>query len=203
MLATPNGHKKVIVLLTDGVPTFSYQVSKVQTETNGSYYGTQFTNRQDQPGSTSRISNSYYAPDQRNTNKLINSTFIATIGEAMALKQRGIEIHGLGIQLQSDTNAGLSKQEVENKMRQMVSADENGDLYYESADHAPDISDYLARKAVQISGTVANGKVTDPIAEPFSYEPNTLAVKVSGPFKYKPCPHSHLKETPFIVMKFI
>ena len=104
---------------------------------------------------------------KRNTNKLINSTFIATIGEAMALKQRGIEIHGLGIQLQSDTNAGLSKQEVENKMRQMVSADENGDLYYESADHAPDISDYLARKAVQISGTVANGKVTDPIAEPF------------------------------------
>ncbi len=47
MLATPNGHKKVIVLLTDGVPTFSYQVSKVQTETNGSYYGTQLTNRQD------------------------------------------------------------------------------------------------------------------------------------------------------------
>ena len=46
---------------------------------------------------------------KRNTNKLINSTFIATIGEAMALKQRGIEIHGLGIQLQSDTNAGLSK----------------------------------------------------------------------------------------------
>ncbi len=57
--------QKVIVLLTDGVPTFSYQVSKVQTETNGSYYGTQFTNRQDQPGSTSRISNSYYAPDQK------------------------------------------------------------------------------------------------------------------------------------------
>lgn len=188
MLATPNGHKKVIVLLTDGVPTFSYQVSKVQTETNGSYYGTQFTNRQDQPGSTSRISNSYYAPDQRNTNKLINSTFIATIGEAMALKQRGIEIHGLGIQLQSDTNAGLSKQEVENKMRQMVSADENGDLYYESADHAPDISDYLARKAVQISGTVANGKVTDPIAEPFSYEPNTLAVKSVGSLQVQAMP---------------
>ncbi len=88
-------------------------------------------------------------------------------------------------------------------MRQMVSADENGDLYYESADHAPDISDYLARKAVRISGTVANGKLTDPIAEPFSYEPNTLAVKSAGSFNYKPCPHSHLKETPFIVMKFI
>lgn len=48
MLATPNGHKKVIVLLTDGVPTFSYKVSRVQTEADGRFYGTQFTNRQDQ-----------------------------------------------------------------------------------------------------------------------------------------------------------
>ena len=65
----------------------------------------------------------------------------------MALKQRGIEIHGLGIQLQSDPRANLSKQQVEDKMREMVSADENGDLYYESADYAPDISDYLAKKS--------------------------------------------------------
>lgn len=86
----------------------------------------------------------------------------------MALKQRGIEIHGLGIQLQSDPRANLSKQQVEDKMREMVSADENGDLYYESADYAPDISDYLAKKAVQISGTVVNGKVVDPIAEPLN-----------------------------------
>ncbi|MFU1806040.1 VWA domain-containing protein, partial [Enterococcus faecium] len=38
MLATPNGHKKVIVLLTDGVPTFSYKVSRVQTEADGRFY---------------------------------------------------------------------------------------------------------------------------------------------------------------------
>lgn len=62
MLATPNGHKKVIVLLTDGVPTFSYKVSRVQTEADGRFYGTQFTNRQDRPGSTSYISGSYNAP---------------------------------------------------------------------------------------------------------------------------------------------
>ena len=35
----------------------------------------------------------------------------------------------------------------------------------------------LAKKAVQISGTVVNGKVVDPIAEPFKYEPNTLSMK--------------------------
>ncbi|EGP5084416.1 VWA domain-containing protein [Enterococcus faecium] len=180
MLSVPNGHKKVIVLLTDGVPTFSYEVQRVRAQSSNDYYGTQFSNTQDQPGNTSRIARSYYAPDQNNQSRRIDSTFIATIGEAMALKERGIEIHGLGIQLQSDSAAGLSKAEVESRMRKMVSADEKGDLYYESADHATDISEYLAKKAVQISATVSNGQINDPIAEPFIYQPGTLSVKSVG-----------------------
>ncbi|HGF7254347.1 TPA: SpaA isopeptide-forming pilin-related protein [Enterococcus faecium] len=180
MLSVPNGHKKVIVLLTDGVPTFSYKVQRVHAQSSSNYYGTQFSNTQDQPGNTSRIARSYYAPDQNNQSRRIDSTFIATIGEAMALKERGIEIHGLGIQLQSDPAAGLSKAEVESRMRQMVSSDEKGDLYYESADHATDISEYLAKKAVQISATVSNGQINDPIAEPFIYQPGTLSVKSVG-----------------------
>ncbi|WP_448163738.1 hypothetical protein, partial [Bacillus mobilis] len=75
--------------------------------------------------------NGYFAFDQQNNYKWINNTFIATIGEAMALKERGIEIHGLGIQLQGDQTAGYTKADVEKKMRQMVSADEDGHLYYE------------------------------------------------------------------------
>lgn len=180
MLSVPNGHKKVIVLLTDGVPTFSYEVQRVHAQSSSNYYGTQFSNTQDQPGNTSRIARSYDAPDQNNLSRRIDSTFIATIGEAMALKERGIEIHGLGIQLQSDPAASLSKAEVESRMRQMVSSDEKGDLYYESADHATDISEYLAKKAVQISATVSNGQINDPIAEPFIYHPGTLSVKSVG-----------------------
>lgn len=170
----------MIVLLTDGVPTFSYKVQRVRAQSSNDYYGTQFSNTQDQPGNTSRIARSYYAPDQNNQSRRIDSTFIATIGEAMALKERGIEIHGLGIQLQSDSAAGLSKAEVESSMQKMVSADEKGDLYYESADHATDISEYLAKKAVQISATVSNGQINDPIAEPFIYQPGTLSVKSVG-----------------------
>ncbi|ELA87785.1 SpaA isopeptide-forming pilin-related protein, partial [Enterococcus faecium] len=180
MLSVPNGHKKVIVLLTDGVPTFSYKVQRVHAQSSSNYYGTQFSNTQDRPGNTSLISRIYDAPDQNNLSRRIDSTFIATIGEAMALKERGIEIHGLGIQLQSDPAAGLSKAEVESRMRQMVSSDEKGDLYYESADHATDISEYLAKKAVQISATVSNGQINDPIAEPFIYQPGTLSVKSVG-----------------------
>lgn len=119
MLSVPNGHKKVIVLLTDGVPTFSYKVQRVHAQSSSNYYGTQFSNTQDRPGNTSLISRIYDAPDQNNLSRRIDSTFIATIGEAMALKERGIEIHGLGIQLQSDPAAGL-------KSRSRVSYATNG-----------------------------------------------------------------------------
>ncbi|MGH2335497.1 hypothetical protein ACQ1ZS_15650, partial [Enterococcus faecalis] len=74
----------------------------------------------------------------------------------------------------------------------MVTADENGDLYYESTDYTPDISDYLAKKAVQISGTVVNGKVVGPIAEPFKYEPNTLSMKSVGPVEVQTLPEVSL-----------
>ncbi|ROX83797.1 VWA domain-containing protein [Enterococcus durans] len=180
MLSNNNGHEKIIVLLTDGVPTFSYQVTKVHTEEGKEYYGTVFSDREDQPGNTSLIARPMYAQDQYGENKLINSTFIATIGEAMALKEKGIEIHGLGIQLQGDEAAGLSKTQVEAKMRKMVSQDANGEFYYESAAKASDISDYLTKKAIHLSGTISNGQVNDPIAQPFIYEEHSLEVKDVG-----------------------
>ncbi|WP_430617798.1 hypothetical protein IGI86_001173 [Enterococcus sp. AZ188] len=180
MLSTQNGHKKVIVLLTDGVPTYSYHVSKVHTQADGSYYGTAFSLSQDQPMNTSHLYNGYFASDQYGNSKWINNTFVATIGEAMALKERGIEIHGLGIQLQGDQTAGYTKADVENKMRQMVSADEEGHLYYESANEAADIADYLEKKALHISATVTDGEITDPISQPFLYEENSLSIKSVG-----------------------
>lgn len=180
MLSTQNGHKKVIVLLTDGVPTYSYHVSKVHTQADGSYYGTAFSLTQDQPMNTSFLYNGYFAFDQQNNYKWINNTFIATIGEAMALKERGIEIHGLGIQLHGDQTAGYTKADVEKKMRQMVSADEDGHLYYESANEAADIADYLEKKALHIAATVTDGEITDPISQPFVYEENSLSVKSVG-----------------------
>lgn len=180
MLAEQNNHEKVIVLLTDGVPTYSYHVNKVFTEQDGSYYGTEFSDVREGAGNTSLLSRYYNVPDQNNREKQIRSTFTATIGEALALKERGIKIHGLGIQLQSDIPAGLSKADVETNMKKMVSTDESGQFYYESADRATDISDYLAKKAVHIAGTISNGKVIDPIAQPFVYEENTLTIKDVG-----------------------
>ncbi|THE11428.1 VWA domain-containing protein [Enterococcus hirae] len=179
LLAEKNGHKKILVLLTDGVPTYSYHVESIQTEADGLNYGITFTGDVEGRGDTSHIW-PYSVRDQDNHTQFNNSTFTATIGEAMALKERGIEIHGLGIQLQSDLTARLSKNEVEQRMRKMVSSSEEGTLYYESADQASDISDYLARQAIQLSGTVVNGKISDPIIDPFVYQTGSATVKSVG-----------------------
>ncbi|MDQ8528681.1 hypothetical protein Q3F59_12255, partial [Enterococcus faecium] len=41
-------------------------VQRVHAQSSSNYYGTQFSNTQDQPGNTSRISRIYDAPDQNN-----------------------------------------------------------------------------------------------------------------------------------------
>ncbi|WP_179189270.1 hypothetical protein, partial [Enterococcus faecium] len=58
---------------------YKRQVQRVHAQSSSNYYGTQFSNTQDQPGNTSRISRSYDAPDQNNLSRRIDSTFIATI----------------------------------------------------------------------------------------------------------------------------
>lgn len=71
MLAEQNNHEKVIVLLTDGVPTYSYHVNKVFTEQDGSYYGTEFSDVREGAGNTSLLSRYYNVPDQNNREKEI------------------------------------------------------------------------------------------------------------------------------------
>lgn len=180
MLSTANGHKKIMVLLTDGVPTFSYGVTRVNDDYRGNIYGTAFDlGWIDWPGDTSKFTG-YFVRNQEGRNSLVDSTFVATIGEAKGIISKGIEVHGLGIQLTGDDKAGLSKRQVEDKMKQMVSSDEHGKLYYESVDKASDIVDYLTSKAVEITGTVANGVIKDPISTSFSYVPGSLSYKSFG-----------------------
>ncbi|KAF1293720.1 SpaA isopeptide-forming pilin-related protein [Candidatus Enterococcus leclercqii] len=186
--------KKVIVLLTDGVPTRSYQITPDGYNSEGGY-GVNFNYRTiKQTGSnTSKLSkdNEYDVNGSGGREITIDSTFPATIGEAMLAKGEGIEIHGLGILLQSDSAAGLNKNAVENKFRQMVSANpsDQADLYYESAEKATDISNYLINKAIQLIGTVSNGSIVDPLGKQFIYVEDSLKVTVTAKTGY-PTPGS-------------
>lgn len=55
-----SGNQKMMILLTDGVPTFSYKVTEAST-INNTVYGTKFdTSSIDQPGDTSQLVGSRY-----------------------------------------------------------------------------------------------------------------------------------------------
>lgn len=176
-----NDHDKVIVLLTDGAPTYSYQASEVAYDAaNNYYYGTKFRGQGQGAtfGNGQGISyNSTYNAKYGNKNVPINDTFTSTVGRAKDIQSRA-EIHGLGIQL---TNfGGWTAQRIRTMMEQMVSRGPDGALYYESIDEASKIVDYLTNKAIGFSGTVANGVINDPIAEPFSFVPGSLTHKTFG-----------------------
>lgn len=195
-------HKKVIVLLTDGVPTFSYKPSSVKSIANApktltegeSYYADDSENTIIGQGNSSSLNGYYtYSPENGNRGNYVknyptakyseNSTyvrvpnaFVATIGQAVKIKEAGTEIHSLGIQLNSDKNADLTSEQVQNRMKQIATKSDSGVLYYETANKASGIANYFSNKAVQIIGTVSGGKVIDPIGKQFNYVTNSLEV---------------------------
>lgn len=198
-----NGHKKVIVLLTDGVPTFSYLPSSIKDMTTApktlsegeSYYADNSKGTIIGQGNSSSLKgyNIYSADGNRlryiysyptvnyNGEKIsIPNAFVTTIGQAVKNKEAGIEIHSLGIQLSEDTTARLTLEQVQNRMKQIATKSESGVLYYETADKASEIAGYLSNKAIQIISTVKGGKVNDPIGQQFNYEPNSLRVSTVG-----------------------
>lgn len=160
--------RNVIVLLTDGVPTFSYKVTSA-VNIDGEIYGTNFGTGTDRGGDTAQIQK--YSVG----NLSIKDTYPATLGEAKLIKDRGIEIHGLGIQLSDDGNYMTAK-EVEEKMKKIVTTNADGTFYYESAESAADISDYLTKKAVQLTSTINDGTLSDPIGEQFLLDKNSVEI---------------------------
>lgn len=118
-----SGNEKMIILMTDGVPTFSNKVSSAQLE-GGVLYGTDFdSNSLDEPSFTSQLwmmnGNNRTPAPYTVSGETINDTWAATLGEAKIAKDDGAEIHTLGIQLGKDSgytndssNTYLSQEEV-------------------------------------------------------------------------------------------
>lgn len=164
MLAADNsGHKKMMILLTDGVPTTSYKVTSAARDADGTIYGTEFSLAKDEPGNTSKLKRSYAVGSW--INKIsIRDTFAATIGEAKIVQNAGTEVHALAIQPSADGN--LSSADVEAKMAKFASPG-----LYQRADYAGQITTYLKNQANDILSefnTVNNGSISDPIGAQFS-----------------------------------
>ncbi|MDQ8433600.1 SpaA isopeptide-forming pilin-related protein [Enterococcus faecium] len=174
MLAGSSNENKMMIVLTDGVPTFSKKVTAAQT-IDGTTYATEFGNRLDEPGNTSKLNRSYEVGSWGNRTN-IDSTWPATLGAAKIAKDAGLTIHLLGIQLSKDRNF-LTEQQVRDRASLIATPGK-----YKDAETTDDVSDYLneqAKNVVKSFNTIVNGSINDPLGDQFSYEGTPTVKSIS------------------------
>lgn len=186
-----SGNQKMMILLTDGVPTFSYRVTQATT-INGTDYALKTSPTEtDKPEYTSqlwkwnwewwtKVDDSYKVSE-----RLIRDTWPATLGESLLAQQNGTEIHALGIQIGSDTgyiksktNPYLNEAAVRARMSLIASSG-----LYQDANSAPDVTTYLNNQAKDVLkqfNTVNQGTISDPLGSQFIYGDDTPTVKSVG-----------------------
>ncbi|HCT9703759.1 SpaA isopeptide-forming pilin-related protein [Enterococcus faecium] len=191
MLSLSSNENKMMILLTDGVPTFSRKVTAATT-LDGTTYATDFDySKRDEPGNTSRLPwhftsqwSGYYGYYVGSTN--IDSTWPATLGAAKIAKDADLTIHTLGIQLGADTyttgrqqtHTFLTKDEVRARARLIASPGK-----YQDAETTEDVSDYLneqAKNVVSSFNTIVNGSIDDPLGDQFSYAGTPTVKSISS-----------------------
>ena len=176
--ADTSGNKKMMILLTDGVPTFSNKVINSEW-INGTLYGTNFGSSRDEPGDTAQLGRWPYTwPYTDSSGHKISDTWPATLGEAKKAKDSGNEVHALGIQL-ADDGYYMTKE----KIRQNMQLITNSPDLYEDADSVDAVEAYLnnhAKDIIKNFDTVTDGTITDPIGTQFQYANNQATVTSVG-----------------------
>lgn len=165
-------NQKMMILLTDGVPTYSYKVTK-STLIGGVLYGTEFGTGLDNPGDTSELDYSYVDT----TGKRIYDTFAATLGEAKLAKDSGTQLHVLGIKLERD-GSYLTQTQVRQRTSLMASTG-----YYQDANTSDAVKTYLQNQAVNVVSafnTVNQGNIKDPIGDQFIYNSSVVDLTSVG-----------------------
>lgn len=174
-----SSNKKMMILLTDGVPTFSYKVTNA-VKINQTLYGTDFSTSRDEPAYTSQfwrynnnrvaVQNSYLV-----SGNTIQDTWPATLGESKLTKDSGITLQVLSIQIGQDdgfkedkNNPYLIKDEVKAKMALLATP-----TLYKDAGTAKEVQTYLeeqAQNVVSSFNTIVNGSISDSLGQQFVYE---------------------------------
>ncbi|MED7625238.1 vWA domain-containing protein, partial [Lacticaseibacillus paracasei] len=176
--ADTSGNKKMMILLTDGVPTFSDKVKNSVVE-NGTLYGTNFGTTRDEPGYTAELKNPYID----SSGDYIYDTWPATLGEAKKAKDSGNEVHALGIQLAGDDGYWSEGYMSDEDVRQNMELIPTSPDLYEDADSADAVEAYLnnqAKDIVKNFNTIIDGTITDPIGTQFQYANNQATVTSVG-----------------------
>jgi len=175
MLSSDNsGNRKMMILMTDGVPTFADKV-KSAIMVDDTMYATDFYTEMDEPASTSELQHGYIVKSSPK-GEIVNDTFPATLGQAKIAKDDEDEIHTLGIQLSNDGNYLTAA-----KVRKLISKTASPGMY-QDANSADDIVTYLKSQSDNIINNfnnVADGSIADPLGKQFIYA-NPRSVDVTS-----------------------
>ena len=185
-------NQKMMILLTDGVPTFSYTVTDA-IQNNNVVYGTKFSTDMDEPADTSQLwiwkrnSSGIWIRSPKSYpagGSTISDTWPATLGEAKISKDKGITLHALGIQIDQDNgcrkdpyNPYMTRQQILANMNLLATPG-----LYQDANSANDIEKYLQDRAQNVISefdTVNNATISDPLGSQFQYN-GTVDVKSIG-----------------------
>ncbi|MDN6899672.1 VWA domain-containing protein [Oenococcus sicerae] len=165
--ADTSGNKKMMILMTDGIPNQSYHVLTAST-VNGLVNGNTFSSIQIDSAdtATSKFNNSYAA-----SGLTIADTWAATMGEAGIAKAspNNDEIHVLGIQLTGNNYLNIGQ--ITTRMQALASSDTNGPMY-QAAASPTEVQSYLvsqAQNVISSFNTIVNGSITDPLGSQFIY----------------------------------
>ncbi|WP_260203625.1 SpaA isopeptide-forming pilin-related protein [Lactiplantibacillus plantarum] len=206
LLDADSAKQKIIVLMTDGVPSVSYHVTKAKKETRGaSDYLTQgniatefdyskiempminYGNTGMWYNATKNNSFDYSSISIYKVNGLeINSPWNGLIGTAEKIKNRGIQIYAMGMNI---TTSGTSGRQDSGGTQQVnvgdlqsalsdVASENNKYFRVDNNEQLDDFTTNITRELSSIS--IKKGSIKDPIGSQFSYEPNSLSVKSVG-----------------------
>lgn len=156
MFKNSTSDEKIIILLTDGRPTYSYKVTSA-IEEEGTIYGTDFDYKSSEGrGSSEELSKSYKV---NNDTFEIKDTWPATLGEARNIKNNtDIVINVLGISIDDKYSA---------KMELLANKG-----HYSPQSSSVGIKKYLESQTdnvINSFSTIKNGNVTIPLAEQYEY----------------------------------
>lgn len=178
--------EKIMILLTDGVPTVSFHITGYDNS-DSSYYYT-YSNRQDWPG----VSSHFYDSDRQSSywitsssgREEIKSTFPATKDEATNVRSSGINIHTLGIGLVDDSPANgydLPVSAIEQHLKDISGVEEENPGIYKAANSDAAIAKFLKDELKIVSNkfnTVQNGSISDPIGGQYIFN-DTFGIEVT------------------------
>lgn len=166
IMAGSTAQTKVVVVISDGVPTYSYRAtSSVANNSSADIMAYNTITPPNRRGTAfdTVIGNGSSFDLSRSDDYTINGYSVVdngwgTMSQAVLMKKAGLEIYGLGIQITSGADA--TQNEALYVMKNIASP---GKFY--NASQVSEISDLLADIGTQISKSIINGSVEDPMGD--------------------------------------